>query len=46
MAFYNNGSHRCLTGSKYASGSLDAPCEMVPLNSFVLQYLCHNQFVS
>ena len=31
-------------GSKYASGSLDAPCEMVPLNSFILQHLCHNQF--
>ena len=31
-------------GSKNASGSLDAPCKMVPLNSFVLQYLCHNQF--
>ena len=32
-------------GSKYASGSLDAPCETAPLNSFTLQYLCHNQFV-
>ena len=26
-------------------GSLDAPWEMTPLNSFILQYLCHNQFV-
>ena len=32
-------------GSKYISGSLDAPFEMVPVNSFILQYLCHNQFV-
>ena len=24
---------------------LDKSCEMVPLNSFILQYLCHNQFV-
>ena len=24
--------------SKYASGSLDAPCEMAPLNSFIMQY--------
>ena len=32
-------------GSKNASGSLDAPCEMAALNSFVLQYLCHKQFV-
>ena len=29
-------------GSKYASGSLDAPCKMAPLNSFILQYLCHS----
>ena len=27
----------CL-GSKYVSGSLDEPCEMAPLNSFILQY--------
>ena len=25
-------------GSKYASGSLDEPCEIAPLNSFILQY--------
>ena len=25
-------------GSKYASGSLDEPCEMAQLNSFILQY--------
>ena len=31
-------------GSKYASGSLEAPCKMLPLNSFILQYLYHNQF--
>ena len=31
--------------SKYTSGSLDAPCEMAVLHSFILQYLCHNQFV-
>ena len=31
-------------GSKYASGSLDTPCKMVPIKSFILQYLCHNQF--
>ena len=29
-------------GSKNASGSLDEPCKLVPLNSFILQYLCHN----
>ena len=29
-------------GSKYASGSLNEPWEMAPLNSFILQYLCHN----
>ena len=32
-------------GSKYASGTLDAPYEMVPLNSFILQSLCHNQYL-
>ena len=26
-------------GSKYASGSLDVPCEIAPLNSFIFQYL-------
>ena len=26
-------------GSKNASGLLDAPCKMAPLNSFILQYL-------
>ena len=31
-------------GSKYPSGLLDALCKMVPLNSVILQYLCHNQF--
>ena len=31
-------------GSKYASGSLGAPYEMTPLNSFLLQYLRQNQF--
>ena len=25
-------------GSEYPSGSLDEPCEMAPLNSFILQY--------
>ena len=30
---------------KHASGSLDAPCKMVPRNSFILQYLCHDQFI-
>ena len=30
--------------SKYSSGSLDALWKMVPLNSFILQYLRHNQF--
>ena len=30
---------------KRASGSLDAPCKMVPRNSFILQYLCHDQFI-
>ena len=25
-------------GSKYASGSLDEPCEMAQLNSFILRY--------
>ena len=29
-------------GSKYASGSLDEPYEMAPINSFILQYLFHN----
>ena len=29
-------------GSKYASGSLDKPCEMAPLNSFVLHNLRQN----
>ena len=33
-----------LLDSKHASGSLDAPWEREPLISFVLQYLCHNQF--
>ena len=28
--------------SKYASGSLDKLCKIGPLNSFILQYLCHN----
>ena len=32
-------------GSKQESGSLDAPSKMTPLKSFILQYLCHNQFV-
>ena len=31
--------------SKYTSGSLEAPCKMLPLNSFVLQCFCHKQFV-
>ena len=31
--------------SKYASHSLDIPCQMTPLNSFILQCLCHKQFV-
>ena len=31
-------------GSVYVSGLLDAPCEMVPLNNFMLQYLFYNQF--
>ena len=26
------------------SGSLDT-CEMLPINDFIFQYLCHNQFV-
>ena len=30
--------------SKYSSRSLGMPCEMALLNSFILQYLCHNQF--
>ena len=29
-------------GSECTSSSLDEPCEMVSLNSFILQYLCHN----
>ena len=33
-------------GSKYACGSLDAPYKVVLLNSFILQYLCYNQFIS
>ena len=33
----------CL-GSKYTSASLDAQCKVTPPNSFILQYLCHNQF--
>ena len=32
-------------GSKYAPGFLDAPFEMGPIDSFVCQYVCHNQFV-
>ena len=27
--------HTCLTGYKSASGSLDAPCEIAPLNSII-----------
>ena len=34
-----------LLGSKYATGSLEAPCNMAPVNSFNFQYKCHNQFV-
>ena len=26
-------------GSKYVSGSLDAPCEMAPPDNFILKYL-------
>ena len=32
-------------GSKYPTGSADAPCKMESQNSFILQYLCHSQFV-
>ena len=32
-------------GSRYASGLLGAPYEMIPLNSFLLTYLHQNQFV-
>ena len=32
-------------GSKYASGSLNTPCDMVALNNFILKYLCHHQFI-
>ena len=32
-------------GAKYASDSLETLCEMAPLTSFILQYLCRNQFV-
>ena len=28
-------------GSKYISGSFDAPCEMGPVNSFIFQYLIY-----
>ena len=30
---------------RYTSGRLDRLCEMATLNSFILQYLYHNQFV-
>ena len=35
---------RCSIGFKYTSGSLGAPYEMTPLNSFLLQYLRQNHF--
>ena len=31
-------------GSRYASGSLDTPCKIAPLNSFISKYLYQNQF--
>ena len=31
---------------KYDYGLIDAQCKMVPLNSFILQYLYHNQLTS
>ena len=31
--------------SKYNSGLLDTTCKMAPLNSFILQYSSHNQFI-
>ena len=36
---------RCVTGFPHRcfSGTLYAPCKMAPLNSFILQYLCHKQ---
>ena len=32
-------------GSKYASCSLEEPCKMAPLNSFILQYYVRTSFI-
>ena len=36
---------KMIVGSNYASGSLDEPCEMAPLNNFTLQFLSHNYLI-
>ena len=37
--FWITSANRCF------SGLLDTPCEVMPLNNFILQYLHHKQFV-
>ena len=43
--FLQKRSRNVRLGSKYPTDSADAPCKMGSQNSFILQYLCHSQFV-